>query len=78
MKKILSVLIVSLFLISNSLANTMRNYLNDGYKLHSVTNSSDGTALFYHLIKNQKKENTIIVTCIVNAVTGKTVKCYNL
>ena len=78
MKKILSVLIVSLLLNSNSLANTMRNYLNDGYKLHSVTNSSDGTALFYHLIKNQKKENTIIVTCIVNAVTGKTVKCYNL
>ena len=78
MKKILSVLIVSLFLISNSLANTMRNYLNDGYKLHSVTISSDGAALFYHLIKNQKKENTTIVTCIVNAVTGKTVKCYNL
>ena len=73
-------------LSGNAFADTVNNYLKDGYKLHSVNLTSDNTALLYHLtleVKNEKKsikfkkeKNSIIVTCIVKAKSGETVNCY--
>jgi hypothetical protein len=86
MKVNLSIIILSLFLTGNVFANSVSEYLKEGYKLHSVNLTSDNTALLYHLILEVKKEkksikfkkekNSIIVTCIVKAKSGETVKCY--
>jgi|TARA_B110000037_G_C17094934_1_gene495590 hypothetical protein len=86
MKKILCTVILSLLLNGNAFANSVSEYLKDGYKLHSVNLTSDNTALLYHLtlevkkekksIKFKKEKNFIIVTCIVKAKSGETVNCY--
>ena len=71
---------------SNAFANSVNEYLNEGYKLHSVNLTTDNKALVYHLtlevktekksIKFKKEKNSVIVTCIVKATTGETVNCY--
>ena len=80
-------MIVLVFLLSgNAFADSVKEYIKEGYKLHSVNLTSDNTALIYHLtlevkkeeksIKFKKEKNSIIVTCIVKAKTGETVNCY--
>ena len=87
MKKILGIVVLSLFLSGNVYASTVSKYLQLGYKLHSVNISNDATALIYHLVLDVKKDKkalldlkkgkkSIITTCIVNLKTGKSVKCY--
>jgi len=86
MKNFLSILVLSLLLSGNAFANSVNEYLKEGYKLHSVNLTSDNTALLYHLtlevkkeqksIKFKKEKNSIIVTCIVKAKSGETVNCY--
>ena len=86
MMKFLGIMVLSLLLSGNSFANSVKEYLKEGYKLHSVNLTSDNTALLYHLtlevkkeeksIKFKKEKNSIIVTCIVIAKTGVTVNCY--
>ena len=86
MKKFLRIVVLFLLFSSNALANSVNDYLNEGYKLHSVNLTSDNTALVYHLtlevktekksIKFKKEKNSVIVTCIVKAKTGETVNCY--
>ena len=79
-------MVISLLLSGNAFADSVNEYLKEGYKLHSVNLTSDNTALLYHLtlevkkeeksIKFKKEKNSIIVTCIVIAKTGVTVNCY--
>ena len=86
MKKFLVFVVLGLLLSGNAFANSVKEYLKEGYKLHSVNLTSDNTALLYHLtlevkkeeksIKFKKEKNSIIVTCIVKAKTGETVNCY--
>ena len=86
MKKFLVFVVLGLLLSRNAFANSVKEYLLEGYKLHSVNLTSDNTALLYHLtlevkkeeksIKFKKEKNSIIVTCIVKAKTGETVNCY--
>ena len=87
MKKILGILTLGLLLSGNVYASTVSEYLKAGYKLHTVNISADGSALFYHLVFNLKKEKKailnlkkekmfIITTCIVNSKSGATIKCY--
>ena len=87
MKKILGIVVLSVFLSGNAYASTVNKYLQLGYKLHSVNISSDATALIYHLVLDLKKDKkalldlkkekkSIIATCIVNLKTGESVKCY--
>ena len=86
MKKFLRIVVLFLLFSSNALANSVNDYLNEGYKLHSVNLTSDNTALVYHLtlevkkekksIKFKKEKNSVIVTCIAKAKTGETVNCY--
>ena len=87
MKKILGILFLSLLLSGNLYAAVASDYLKLGYKLHSVTISSDGSALFYHLVLDLKKEKkdilnlkkdkkSSVVTCIVDSKSGATIKCY--
>jgi hypothetical protein len=86
MMKFLVIMVISLLLSGNAFADSVNEYLKEGYKLHSVNLTSDNTALVYHLtlevkkeeksIKFKKEKNSIIVTCIVIAKTGVTVNCY--
>ena len=86
MMKFLVIVVLGLLLSENAFANSVNEYLKEGYKLHSVNLTSDNTALLYHLtlevkkekksIKFKKEKNSIIVTCIVKAKTGETVNCY--
>ena len=86
MKKILSIIILNLLFSGNSFANSVSDYLKEGYKLHSVNLTSNNTVLIYHLtleikkekksIKIKKEKNSIIVSCIVKAESGETVNCY--
>ena len=87
MKRILVTIVLSLFLGGNTYAETLSEYLKLGYKLHSVNLSADSSALIYHLISNSKKDkkaifdlkkekNSTIVSCIIDAKSGKTIKCY--
>jgi hypothetical protein len=86
MKKFLVIVVLGLLLSGNAFANSVKEYLKEGYKLHSVNLTSDNTALLYHLtlevkkeeksIKFKKEKNSVIVTCIVKAKTGETVNCY--
>ena len=87
MKKILAIIVLSFLLNGNVYASKLSNYLELGYKLHSVNISSDASALIYHLVLDVKKEKkalldlkkekkSSIVTCIVNFKTGESVKCY--
>jgi hypothetical protein len=86
MMKFLVIMVISLLLSGNAFADSVNEYLKEGYKLHSVNLTSDNTALLYHLtlevkkeeksIKFKKEKNSIIVTCIVIAKTGVTVNCY--
>ena len=86
MMKFLVIMVLSLLLSGKTFANSVNEYLKEGYKLHSVNLTSDNTALLYHLtlevkkeeksIKFKKEKNSIIVTCIVKAKTGETVNCY--
>ena len=86
MKKFLVIIVLGLLLSGNAFANSVNEYLKEGYKLHSVNLTSDNTGLVYHLtlevkkeekiIKFKKEKNSIIVTCIVKAKTGETVNCY--
>ena len=86
MMKFLVIMVISLLLSGNAFADSVNEYLKEGYKLHSVNLTSDNTALVYHLtlevkkeeksIKFKKEKNSIIVTCIVKAKSGETVNCY--
>ena len=86
MKKFLVIVVFGLLLSGNAFANSVKEYLLEGYKLHSVNLTSDNTALLYHLtlevkkeeksIKFKKEKNSIVVTCIVISKTGVTVNCY--
>ena len=86
MKKYFVIVVLGLILSGNAFANSVKEYLKEGYKLHSVNLTSDNKALLYHLtlavkkeeksIKFKKEKNSIIVTCIVKAKTGETVNCY--
>ena len=86
MKKFLVIVVLGLLLSGNAFANSVKEYLKEGYKLYFVNLTSDNTALLYHLtlevkkeeksIKFKKEKNSIIVTCIVKAKTGETVNCY--
>tara|TARA_B100000767_G_scaffold96903_1_gene92999 strand:- start:220 stop:489 length:270 start_codon:yes stop_codon:yes gene_type:complete len=87
MKKLLGIIALSFLLSGNVYADTVSKYLKLGYKLHSVSISSDDSALIYHLVQDVKKnKKTIldlkkekkftIVSCIVNAKSGSTIKCY--
>jgi hypothetical protein len=86
MMKFLVIMVISLLLSGNAFADSVNEYLKEGYKLHSVNLTSDNTALLYHLtlevkkeeksIKFKKEKNSIIVTCIVKAKSGETVNCY--
>ena len=87
MKTVIKIIIFSWLLCGNAYASTVSEYLKLGYKLHSVSLSADGSALFYHLeldvkkdkknILNLKKEKkSTIVTCVVNSKSGATIKCY--
>ena len=87
MKKLLVIVVLSLFFGVKTYADTMSEYLKLGFKLHSVNLTADSSALIYHLTSGLKKDkkaildlkkekNSIIVTCIVDAKTGKTIKCY--
>ena len=60
MKKILVILTLGLFLSGNAFANSVSDYLKDGYKLHSVNLTSDNTALLYHLTLEVKKEKKVL------------------
>ena len=80
------IMVLSLLLSGKAFANSVNEYLKEGYKLHSVNLTSDNKGLVYHLtlevkkeeksIKFKKEKNSIIVTCIVIAKTGVTVNCY--
>ena len=87
MKKIIGIVVFGLLLSGNAYAASVSEYLKLGYKLHSVNLSADGSALFYHLeldikkdkknILNLKKEKkSTIVTCIVNTKSVATIKCH--
>ena len=86
MMKFLVIMVISLLLSGNAIADSVNEYLKEGYKLHSVNLTSYNTALLYHLtldvkkeeksIKFKKEKNSIIVTCIVKAKSGETVNCY--
>ena len=86
MMKFLAIMVLSLLLSGKAFANSVNEYLKEGYKLHSVNLTSDNKGLVYHLtlevkkeeksIKFKKEKNSIIVTCIVIAKTGVTVNCY--
>ena len=86
MMKFLVIMVISLLLSGNAFADSVNEYLKEGYKLHSVNLTSDNTALLYHLtlevkkeeksIKFKKEKNSVIVTCIVKAKSGETVNCY--
>ena len=86
MNKFLGIVILSLLLNGNAAADSVNEYLKNGYKLHSVNLTSDNTALVYHLtlevkkekksIKLKKEKNSVVVSCIVKAKTGETVNCY--
>ena len=86
MMKFLVIMVLSLLLSGKAFANSVNEYLKEGYKLHSVNLTSDNKALLYHLtlevkkeekfIKFKKENNSIVVTCIVIAKTGVTVNCY--
>ena len=86
MKKLFRIVALSLLLSGNAFADSVNKYLKEGYKLHSVSLTSDNVASLYHLIlevkkdkqslKFKKEKNYFIVTCIVVAKTGKTVNCY--
>ncbi|MBD1139518.1 hypothetical protein IDH27_04300, partial [Pelagibacterales bacterium SAG-MED46] len=60
MKKILVMVFLSLLLSSNAFANSVNDYLNEGYKLHSVNLTSDNKVLVYHLTLEVKKEKKSI------------------
>tara|TARA_B100000787_G_scaffold168245_1_gene156643 strand:+ start:971 stop:1240 length:270 start_codon:yes stop_codon:yes gene_type:complete len=87
MKRVLGILFLSLLLSGNAHASSVSEYLKLGYKLHSTNLSDDATALFYHLVLDLKKDKktilnlkkvkkSIVVTCIVNSMSGITIKCY--
>tara|TARA_B100000787_G_C16089487_1_gene248232 strand:+ start:294 stop:563 length:270 start_codon:yes stop_codon:yes gene_type:complete len=87
MKKTLWIVALGLLLSGNVYAASVSEYLKLGYKLHSVSLSADSSALFYHLTLDLKKEKktildlkkdkkSIVATCIVNALSGATIKCY--
>ena len=87
MKKLIVLIVLSLFFSGKTYADTLSEYLKLGYKLHTVNLTADSSALIYHLISDSKKDkkaildlkkekNSIIVTCIVDTKTGKTIKCY--
>ncbi len=86
MMRFLVIMVLSLLLSGKAFANSVNEYLKEGYKLHSVNLTSDNKGLLYHLtlevkkeeksIKFKKEKNSIIVTCIVIAKTGVTVNCY--
>ena len=86
MMKFLVIMVLSLLLSGKAFANSVNEYLKEGYKLHSVNLTSDNKALLYHLtlevkkeeksIKFKKEKNSVVVTCIVIAKSGETVNCY--
>ena len=59
MKKFLVIVVLGLLLSGNAFANSVKEYLKEGYKLHSVNLTSDNTALLYHLTLEVKKEKTL-------------------
>ena len=86
MMKFLVIMVLSLLLSGKAFANSVNEFLKEGYKLHSVNLTSDNKALLYHLtlevkkeeksIKFKKEKNSVVVTCIVIAKSGETVNCY--
>jgi len=78
MKKLFStILVLSFLLIGNAYAaDKVNSYLSTGYKIHTINSSGDGSVLFYHLVKEENRNKSIIITCIVNSMNGDTVSCY--
>ena len=78
MKKLFStILVLSFLLIGNTYAaDKVNSYLSTGYKIHTINSSGDGSVLFYHLVKEENRNKSIIITCIVNSMNGDTVSCY--
>ena len=54
----------------------VNSYLSTGYKIHTINTSGDGSVLFYHLVKEENRNKSIIITCIVNSINGDTISCY--
>jgi len=78
MKKLFStILVLSFLLIGNAYAaDKVNSYLSTGYKIHTINSSGDGSVLFYHLVKEENRNKSIIITCIVNSINGDTISCY--
>ena len=77
MKKLLSIIVLGLLFSGNGYAtDKVNSYLSTGYKIHTINSSGDGSVLFYHLVKEENRNKSIIITCIVNSMNGDTVSCY--
>ena len=78
MKKLfLSILVICSLLGGNAYAaDKVNSYLSTGYKIHTINSSGDGSVLFYHLVKEENRNKSIIITCIVNSMNGDTISCY--
>ena len=77
MKKIFLVLLFGFLFSGNAYAtDKVNSYLSTGYKIHTINSSGDGSVLFYHLVKEENRNKSIIITCIVNSINGDTISCY--
>ena len=78
MKKLfLSILVLGFLFSGNAYAtDKVNSYLSTGYKIHTINSSGDGSVLFYHLVKEENRNKSIIITCIVNSINGDTISCY--
>ena len=78
MKKLFSMILVICSLLGGNVYATdkVNSYLSTGYKIHTINTSGDGSVLFYHLVKEENRNKSIIITCIVNSMNGDTVSCY--
>ena len=63
MKKLFStILVLSFLLIGNAYAaDKVNSYLSTGYKIHTINSSGDGSVLFYHLVKEENRNKSIII-----------------
>ena len=77
MKKLLGILVLGLLWCNVGFAAPVSHYLELGYKLHSTNISDDGSVIIYHLILDLGKTKDVLVTCVADPITGKTVKCFS-
>jgi hypothetical protein len=75
-KKLLTIIFLVLFSGNAYATDKVNSYLSTGYKIHTINSSGDGSVLFYHLVKEENRNKSIIITCIVNSMNGDTVSCY--